>query len=153
MPTPASTRPRKAPADAVAMAARLRLSATRLARQLRQEGDAHLSPSQLSALATIERHGPVTLGGLAELERVAPPTVTKVAAKLEAAGLVARQIDANDRRVCRVLLTRQGTDLLATVRARKTAWLTGRLAELDADQRRRLGDALDVLDALTQDPR
>ena len=70
------------------MAGRLRLSATRLARRLRQQADTGLSPSQLSALATIRTHGPLTLGALAEHERVAPPSVTKVVAKLEAAGWV-----------------------------------------------------------------
>src|SRR2546429_8406607 len=86
------------PTDTAAMAARLRLSATRLARQLRQQSDAGLSPSQLSALATIEHHGPMTLGALADHERVAPPSITKVVAKLEAAGLVARELDRADRR-------------------------------------------------------
>jgi DNA-binding MarR family transcriptional regulator len=48
--------------DTTAVAARLRLSTVRLARRLRQESDAALTPSQLSALASIERHGPITLG-------------------------------------------------------------------------------------------
>ena len=65
------------------LAARLRLSATRLARRLRQEADAGLTPSQLSALAVIEREGPLTLGALADHEKVAPPSITKVVAKLE----------------------------------------------------------------------
>ena len=75
--------PRPAPAEEE-LAARLRLSATRLARRLRQEADAGLTPSQLSALAVIDRQGPLTLGALADHEQVAPPTITKVVAKLEA---------------------------------------------------------------------
>lgn len=134
------------------MASRLRLSATRLARRLRQEADPGLSPSQLSALATIEAHGPVTLGAVAEHERVAPPTITKVVAKLEAAALVERQPDAGDRRVARVALTPSGHALLATVRERKNAWLAAQLADLDLEQRRRLADALDILDSLTRAP-
>ena len=81
------------------IAASLRLSATRLARRLRQESDTGLTPSQLSALAAIEHDGPLTLGALADHERVAPPTVTRVVAKLEADGLVARTADPDDRRV------------------------------------------------------
>src|SRR2546423_14839938 len=103
-----ATETKPKPAEAVAMATRLRLSATRLARQLRQQSDAGLSPSQLSALATIELHGPVTLGALADHERVAPPSVTKVTAKLEAAGLVRRELDVSDRRVARVSITPAG---------------------------------------------
>ena len=137
------------PTDAVARAGRLRLSVTRLARLLRQQSDAGLSPSQLSALAAIEQHGPVTLGALADHERVAPPSVTKVVAKLEAAGLVRRELDAEDRRIAWVSTTADGNAVLAKLRQRKTAWLAARLARLDDDERRRLAAALDVLDALT----
>jgi DNA-binding MarR family transcriptional regulator len=139
------------PADAAAIAARLRLSATRLARQLRRESDAALSPSQLSALSAVYRHGPLTLGALAETERVAPPSITKVVAKLEAAGLVTRLPDERDRRVAWVAITRAGDARLARIRQRKTAWLSARLAELDPQSRRRIADALDALDALTAD--
>jgi DNA-binding MarR family transcriptional regulator len=134
------------------MAARLRLSATRLARQLRQQADTGLSPSQLAALATIELHGPMTLGALADYERVAPPTVTKVVAKLEAQDLVRRELDRTDRRVAFVSVTGAGETLLAESRKRKNLWLAARLAELDADQRARLAAALDILEALTQEP-
>ncbi|MCU1462897.1 MAG: putative MarR-family transcriptional regulator [Acidimicrobiales bacterium] len=137
--------------DAAAMAARLRLSATRLARQLRQQSDAGLSPSQLSALSAIEQVGPVTLGALADYERVAPPSVTKVVTKLEAAGLVTRQPDAADRRVVRVSTTTAGNALLARIRQRKTMWLTARIGALEPGERDRLLAALDVLDALTRD--
>jgi DNA-binding MarR family transcriptional regulator len=130
------------------LAASLRLSATRLARRLRQEADAGLTPSQLSALAVIENHGPLTLGALAEHERVAPPSITKVVSKLEADGLVTRTADAGDRRVARVATSEKGAALIAESRRRKTAWLTGRINQLDPAQQHRLADALDVLDEL-----
>jgi DNA-binding MarR family transcriptional regulator len=132
------------------IAGRLRISATRLARRLRQEAQTGLSPSQLSALTTVERHGPVTLGALAELEKVAPPSVTRVVAKLEEDGLVTRRRDNDDRRVTRVVVTGKGRNLLTASRRRKTTWLTTRLGELDADGRARLSEALDVLDELTE---
>ena len=132
-----------------ALAARLRVSSTRLARLLRRQGDTGLSPSQLSALTSVEVHGPMTLGALAEHERVAPPSVTKVVGKLEELGLVIRRADATDRRVHRVSLTDAGAALLAEVRQRKDVWLAARLAQLDEDRRARLADALDVIDALT----
>ena len=135
--------------DAVEMAARLRLSATRLARQLRQQAGSGLTLSQLSAIATIAGRGPLTLGALADHERVAPPSITRVVAKLEEAGLVTREIDADDRRISRVATTPAGEALLAQSRERKNAWLAERVRELDADQQARLHDVLDVLDALT----
>jgi DNA-binding MarR family transcriptional regulator len=141
------------PADVGAMAARLRVSATRLARLLRRQGDTGLSPSQLSALTTIEAHGPLTLGALAEHERVAPPSITNAVAKLEQAGLVSRQACASDRRVAHVSTTPAGEALLAEVRQRKDVWLAARLAQMDEGLRSRLAEALDALDALTrQDP-
>jgi DNA-binding MarR family transcriptional regulator len=130
------------------MAARLRLSATRLARRLRQESGSGHSPSQLSALATVHNNGPLTLGELADLERVAPPTVTKVVAFLETEGLLERRVDPSDRRVSRVRTTNAGDALIAETRRRKTAWLTKRIRELASDEQARLADALDVLDHL-----
>lgn len=143
-PTP--TRP---DTDIGVMAAHLRVNVTRLARLLRRLGDTGLSPSQISALTSIERHGPLTLGALADHERVAPPSVTKVVAKLEELSLVERKADAADRRVALVSVTPAGADLLADVRQRKDVWLATRLGDLDDDQRNRLAAALDVIDALT----
>src|SRR5262245_30643293 len=140
--------PAHTPVAAPEIASRLRLSATRLARRLRQESGAGLSPSQQSALAVIANHGPLTLGALAEHERVAPPSITKVVSKLECDGLVIRTPDPADRRVCRVAISAEGEALLEESRRRKTAWLTARISELDADRQRRLSDALDVLDEL-----
>lgn len=134
--------------DDAEMAASLRLSATRLARRLRQEAGSGLTPSQLSALAMISHHGPLTLGALAEREAVAPPSITKVVAKLEADQLVRRTADPDDRRFSHVQTTEAGEALLAENRRRKTAWLTARIGELPVEDRRRLVEALDVLDRL-----
>ena len=49
-------------------------------------------------LAAIDVHGTLTLGELAAIEQVAPPTITKVVSKLEDDGLVAREADPADRR-------------------------------------------------------
>jgi DNA-binding MarR family transcriptional regulator len=145
--TPSATR---RPTGDAALAARLRLSATRLARILRREADTGLSPSQLSALATVEMHGPMTLGALAEHENVAPPSVTKVVNILENRGLVGREAAANDRRVAMVSITPDGHRLLDESRRRKNQWLAERLAQLDPGQRARLADAMDVIEILSE---
>ena len=132
------------------IAGRLRISATRLARRLRQEARTGLTLSQLSALTAVERHGPVTLGALADHERVAPPTITRVVAKLEEQDLVLRQRDPDDRRITRVVVTSKGRTLLNASRRRKTEWLTTRLADLSPEARARLAAALDTLDELTE---
>jgi len=130
------------------VASRLRLAVARLHRTLRQHADSGLSPSQLSALVAIERHGSMTLGELAAHESVAPPTITGVVARLEADGNVAREPDAVDRRVVRVTATPQGRAVVVRTRERKDAWLTQRVAELGADDLERLADALQVIEAL-----
>lgn len=132
------------------IAAQLRLTNTRLHRALRREAHIDLTPSQMSALATINRLGPLTLGALAAEEGVAPPSVTKIIAVLEHDGLVTRAPDPADRRVNYVTATRKGSDLVEESRRRKTAWLTDRIRDLTADQRRRLSDALDVIEELTK---
>ena len=130
------------------IAARLRLSATRLARRLRQEAGSGLTPSQLSALAAVHNNGSLTLGELADHERVAPPSITKCVGKLETDGLLQRTPDATDRRVSRVSTTKAGDALIAETRRRKTAWLTNKVRELGPADQARLADALDVLDHL-----
>lgn len=148
MPLPTAQKTR----DAVAVAARLRISVTRLNRLLRRQADTGLTPSQLSALATVEHHGAMTLGALAEHERVAPPSVTKLASKLEGLGLLDRQASPADGRVHLVSLTEDGRALLAESRQRKNEWLAERLGRLTPEDRARLADALDVIDAvLTQE--
>lgn len=129
-------------------ASRLRFVVTRMHRLLRQHAAGDLTLTQASTLATVARFGPLTLGELAGREQVAPPTITNVVGKLEAAGLVDKAIDANDRRVCRVSLTPAGRARLDEIRDLRTAWLTGRLADLSIDDRARVVDALEVLEQL-----
>src|SRR5436190_20346664 len=84
------------------LAARLRLAVNRLARRLRQHADTDISPSQLSALATLTRKGPLTVGDLSAAERVKPPTMTRIVASLGELGLATRTTDPADRRVAQV---------------------------------------------------
>lgn len=147
---PRGTTATAAPDDLGEVAARLRLTATRLARILRQQSDpSGHTPTQISALATLHRCGPIPVGTLADEEQVAAPTATKIVEKLHAGGLVTRVGDPTDRRITLVSLTAEGDALLADIRARKTAWLTTRLGELPTEELALLTDALDVLEHLT----
>lgn len=129
---------------------RLRLALLRTARRLRQEIQAGVTTSQLSALAVIEREGPVTLGELASLERVQPPTITRTVAALEAAGYVARVPHETDRRVTRVQVTAAGNRELDRIRSERDAWLAQRIARLSPADVHRLTDALPVLERLLE---
>jgi DNA-binding MarR family transcriptional regulator len=137
------------PDETAELAGRLRLAVTRLARQLRQTADSDLSPTQASVLATVSASGPLTLGELAELERVASPTITKVIGLLHDKGLVDKRTDREDRRFVRVSLTATGDALLERNRARKTAWLARQLQDLSPAERDQLLAATDVLEHLT----
>lgn len=148
-PPPAPTGPITEGTEATAeLAGRLRLAVARLARQLRQTSGVDLSPTQLATMATLDRTGPVTLGELAALERVAPPSITRAVGRLVESGLVERLPDAGDRRVTRVALTTAGRHLLEENRSRRNAWLATRLAELDPDELARLAAAAPVLEHL-----
>jgi DNA-binding MarR family transcriptional regulator len=139
------------PLDATTdFADRLRLAVTRLARQLRQHSDIGASPTQISALATVERRGPLTLGELADCEGVKPPTITAAVNRLEQQRLIERQPDPEDGRIARVVVTREGRRLLARSRSRKTAFLAQRLAALEGDERARLASAVGVLERILE---
>ena len=133
------------------LAARLRLVNARLARRVRREalgtGD-DLTASRLSALATIEDCGPITLGELAALEQVQPPSMTRIVGRLEEHGLAEREVDPRDRRVAYVRITDDGRNVLARSRTRKAAFLARRVGRLSPDERRALADALPVLERL-----
>jgi DNA-binding MarR family transcriptional regulator len=122
-----------------------------MARRLRQEAGAGLSPSQTAALATIERHGPLTPSELAVRERVQRPTVTRVLARLEEAGLVLRAGDPADRRSCLVSISGEGRELLAEARTRKDAYLARRLESLSEADRAALDRAAAVLERMLEE--
>lgn len=134
--------------DRAATAARLRLAVMRLARRLRQQSTADATPSMLSALSVIELKGPVTLGELAAVERVRPPTMTRIVSRLEEDGLVARDVDDADRRVARASLTRAGRELVRRNRSRKDLYLAARLRRLDPSQIETLQAAVEVIEQL-----
>ncbi len=133
------------------LASRLRLDISRMARRLRQEAGAELSPSQTAALATIEKHGPLTPSELANRERVQRPTVTRVLGRLEEAGLITRAADPTDRRSSLVSISPDGRALLAAARSRKDAYLSQRLDALDADDRATLDRAAAILERMLKE--
>src|SRR6478609_2327736 len=107
-------------------AARLRMAIVRTARRLRQEaagGGTELTPTGASALATVERHGPLTPSELAEIERVKRPTATRTLRVLEEAGLIERAPDPGDGRSCLVSVNAAGRERLRRLRSRKNAYL------------------------------
>jgi len=137
-------------ADPGLLASDLRLVVGRLARRLRQRGETGVSASLLSAMWTIERLEPVTLGDLASFERVQPPTVTRVVAKLEEQGLAIREGHESDRRSFRIRLTPQGRRLLDRTRTRRTAYLARGLKDVSEADRETLRKAVRILERVLE---
>jgi DNA-binding MarR family transcriptional regulator len=134
----------------VELATRLRLALARSARRLRQEAGTDLSPSLTAALATVERHGPLTPSELAARERVQRPTITRVVYRLEELGLVTRAADPADRRSALITVTPAGRALLAAARTRKDAFLSERLEALDPQDRATLERAAALLEGMLE---
>jgi len=132
-------------------AARLQLTVMRLARRLRQQAPEGVTPSQLSALSTLYVRGPLTLGELAEAERVRPPTMTRIVAGLEEAGLLERERDEKDRRCARVVVTRAGRTFVERSRTKKTAYLVGRLKKLSQEEVATLKRATEILEKVVEE--
>jgi DNA-binding MarR family transcriptional regulator len=129
----------------------LRLAVMRLARRLRQESVGDITPSQLSSLSVVDREGPLSLGELADIERIAPPSMTRIAARLEEEGWVVRTVDASDRRVARLGISDSGRALLKATRTRRDAYLATRLRGLSLEDREILERALPLLERLAGD--
>jgi DNA-binding MarR family transcriptional regulator len=133
------------------LADRLHSAAIHLLRRLRREDDASGLPApQLSALSVIVFAGPITLGELARAEQVRPPTISKLIVELEARGLVARELDAADRRIVRVRATARGTKVLHDGRQRRVAALVASLGSLSTRDRALLARALPVLERIAR---
>jgi DNA-binding MarR family transcriptional regulator len=127
----------------------LRRSLGRLVRTLRRHDEDDLSPTTAAILLTVSRDGPLTLGELATIERLAKPSVTAAVDKLTTAGLLERRPDRDDRRIAWVTITPAGRRRIDVRSARRTAWLASRLQALDADELAVLARAAEILDGVT----
>jgi DNA-binding MarR family transcriptional regulator len=132
------------------LATRLRLAVGRLNRRIRLATN-DIPPLQFSALATLDKQGPLRSGELAQREAVTAPTMTRVLAALAERGLVHREPDPTDARSVRVSLSPAGTEALNRIRSERTALLGARIARLTGDQRAALVAGLPALEALVDD--
>ena len=141
-------------AGAAVDAARLRMAIARLARMLRRHQLAGLTPTQVAALSTVDRSGPLRLSELAAVEGIAPSTLTRLVAALEERGYVERRTVVRDARASELAITGRGREVLGQIREQSTTALAGSLALLDPDQRAALAAALPALEQLAdRDPR
>ncbi|MGH7643921.1 MAG: MarR family winged helix-turn-helix transcriptional regulator [Candidatus Dormibacteria bacterium] len=139
---------RPAPPEAPS-AAVLRILIGRLSRRLRPtQAGAGLTPTQLSVLATLARHGPVGPAQLSQLEGINPTMLSRIVAKLTGRGLVARRPDPLDGRAAVLLTTVSGRRLHRRIQAERNDVLGHRLETLSVAQRKLLVEAIPALEAL-----
>lgn len=134
------------------LASDLSLAVIRLARQLRfRRPDSPVSLSQLSALATLAKEGPMTPGSLAIRERVRPPSMTRVIASLVELGFVDRSAHPDDGRQVLVTVSAAGNELIEVERRASREWLQQRLAELTPEDRRTLVTAAELMTTIVDE--
>jgi DNA-binding MarR family transcriptional regulator len=137
-------------------AAHLRIAIVRTARRLRQEAAAEtsgLTPTSVAALATIERHGPMTPSEIAKVERVKRPTITRTLRCLEREGLIDRAPDPADGRSSLVSVNGDGRERLRRLRGRKNAYLARRMRGLSDEEVETLERAAEILDRMREGER
>jgi len=135
------------------LASQLRLSVMRLRRRLvgeREPGN-ELSLGSMAVLAGLEANGDMTLGALAQRERVQPPSMTRTVNCLEEGGYVTRLPSETDRRQVVVSLTDKGLTTLHADRARRTEWLAQRLGDLTEAERATLRAAAPILERIASE--
>jgi DNA-binding MarR family transcriptional regulator len=132
---------------------RLHSAAIHLLRRLRREDEASgLTAPRLSALSVVVFNGPLTLSALADAEQVRAPTITRIIAALEGAGLVSREPDPADGRAALVRATPAGVRLLGKTRSRRLAALSSEMKELPPDDLATLERAAVILERLVRVP-
>ncbi len=127
---------------------RLRVAIARVSRSLRRHELAGLTPTQLSALATVEQAGPLRLGDLAAAEKIAPSTLTRLVTVLEERGYVERQPVPGDARASTLAITPQGHAILEQIRRESTILLADNLRTLSPEQLAALAAALPALERI-----
>jgi DNA-binding MarR family transcriptional regulator len=136
--------------EAMAVADRLRPTVLGVARELRRERIAGVSPHQVSLLISIKHSPGVTVGELAADERVSTAAMSKRVSRLQREGLVARTQSETDRRCVGLTLTEEGQRVLRRVRSRRTAWLASRLGALSPAELAAVGAAAEPLAQLLE---
>ena len=134
--------------EVLEVADHLHSAAIHLLRRLRvRDRESGIGPSQLSALSVLVFGGPRSLGELADAEQVRPPTMSRIVAGLENAGLIRRQ-STDDKRRIRLEPTAKGTKILQEGRKRRVDSLANALALLAPAELQQLDEAVRLIENL-----
>jgi DNA-binding MarR family transcriptional regulator len=147
-PAPARTEQAEEAGPPTIDVTRLRVAIARVSRSLRRHELAGLTPTQLSALSTVDKAGPLRLGDLAAAEKIAPSTLTRLVTVLEDRRYVRRRPVPGDARASMLAVTDEGHAILERMRQESNIMLAGSLRALSPDQLEALTAALPALEKL-----
>ncbi len=136
------------------VADRLHSAVVHLLRRVRRtDQQTGLSPARLSILSVLTFAGPRTLGELAAIEQVRPPTMSNLVTGLERERLVRRKVDDEDKRVARITVTARGKRVLERARRLRLDHLTQRLRALSSAELFTLERAAAVMERISGEQR
>ncbi|HWD95954.1 MAG TPA: MarR family transcriptional regulator [Acidimicrobiales bacterium] len=135
----------------IASAERLRLTLVRLMRTLRRHGRSRLTPSQVSALSTLEECGPMRISALAVYESLGPSAATRVVASLEELDLLERSVDPEDKRASLISMSERGHVEFGELKRERTLEISSLLERLSAKERQAIEAALPALEKIARD--
>ena len=135
--------------DRTEIAARLAAAVGRINRRARSDS-ASLGYGLVSALATIQREGPLRPGDLSRIEVVTKPTMTRILTELEQRGFIEREADPRDGRAFMVTATAEGVAAVERARSDRTGIVAELIAELDESDVQAIAGALAALERVAQ---
>ena len=138
--------------DRTEIAARLAAAVGRINRRARTDSAA-LGYGIVSALATIQREGPLRPGDLSRIEVVTKPTMTRILTELEQRGFIEREADPRDGRAFMVSATPEGIAAVERARSDRTGIVAELIAELPEPDVDAIAAALDALERVAQGDR
>ncbi|WP_144763255.1 MarR family winged helix-turn-helix transcriptional regulator [Curtobacterium sp. 9128] len=135
--------------DRTEVAARLAAAVGRINRRARSDS-ASLGYGIVSALATIQRHGPLRPGDISRIEVVTKPTMTRILTELEQRGFIAREADPTDGRAFKVSVTPEGIAAVEAARNQRTGIVASLITDLPSDDLDAIANALGALERVAQ---
>ncbi|WP_151525672.1 MarR family winged helix-turn-helix transcriptional regulator [Serinicoccus kebangsaanensis] len=132
-----------------ALAHDLRMACMRVARRVRFDVGNTIAPHHFSVLVRLHEQ-PRTLGELAAIEQVSPPSMSRSIDQLADLGYVVRSPDPDDGRLVRLSLTGEGRDVVGRERELRDAWMAARIEGLSDADRTVLRRATDLLEGLLE---
>ncbi len=127
----------------------LRIACQRVSRRVRFESSDELAPHLVSALSHLKKT-PRTPGELADLERVAPPSMTRTVNSLVEKGLVARDDHPSDGRSKVLQLTDAGRAVMNRIARARDDWMLHQLEGLTKEEQNLLKEATKLMNRVLE---